>query len=153
MQCPLCRNILKDPVQFSSCHHNFCQECANRLVEEKTQECPLCAIPFSSHSTYPNHSLNMTTCPECWEQVMDKDLDSHLQSECPLSWTSCPFCEDHVLSCHLQIHLEHTCPRRLITCMGCEEFIVFEERHRHFQNPDLLLKHVAGLLEAQTTLI
>ena len=38
--CPICRDILQDPVYFRDCEHSFCLKCITSYVNIK-QECPV----------------------------------------------------------------------------------------------------------------
>ncbi|XP_070848086.1 nuclear factor 7, ovary-like [Chaetodon trifascialis] len=42
LSCPVCRDILKDPVMLS-CKHSFCRDCLQKFWTDKnTSECPVC---------------------------------------------------------------------------------------------------------------
>ena len=51
MRCPICRNILEDPV-FLPCNHCFCHKCirlqmANELLGNKKTQCAECKMKFN----------------------------------------------------------------------------------------------------------
>ncbi|XP_040825812.1 E3 ubiquitin-protein ligase TRIM31-like [Ochotona curzoniae] len=54
MKCPICRNILQDPVTIE-CGHNFCQGCITQLKEGS--KCPLCKSSMKKFSYKPNRLL------------------------------------------------------------------------------------------------
>ncbi|XP_040825837.1 E3 ubiquitin-protein ligase TRIM31-like [Ochotona curzoniae] len=54
MTCPICRNILQDPVTIE-CGHNFCQGCITQLKEGS--KCPLCKSSMKKFSYKPNRLL------------------------------------------------------------------------------------------------
>ena len=38
--CPICRDILQDPVYFRDCEHSFCRKCITSYIKIK-EECPV----------------------------------------------------------------------------------------------------------------
>ena len=40
LYCPICADILQDPVCFPQCEHSFCRECITRSLEIM-KECPV----------------------------------------------------------------------------------------------------------------
>ena len=48
LKCPLCLNLMNDPVQVYSCLHAFCKVCFDKLFRTGNNKCPLCKVPLST---------------------------------------------------------------------------------------------------------
>jgi hypothetical protein len=60
--CPICLNIMKNPVQCPSEGHTFCRTCVIQYLEiervrDEDQMCPTCRAPLTSDKLFPNRSL------------------------------------------------------------------------------------------------
>ncbi|XP_014885895.1 nuclear factor 7, ovary-like [Poecilia latipinna] len=57
LSCPVCQEIVKDPVLLS-CSHSFCKECLQKNWREKPgRECPVCKRRSSMEQPLPNLAL------------------------------------------------------------------------------------------------
>ena len=56
LQCPLCEQLLRDPVELR-CMHNFCSDCIKRHEEEGGHYCPECNELFWVNEITHNHTL------------------------------------------------------------------------------------------------
>lgn len=56
--CPICMEILQDPVFFGGnpCQHVFCRECIRNALERK-RECPMCRAAIGPQLTLPHHAI------------------------------------------------------------------------------------------------
>ncbi|XP_041911710.1 E3 ubiquitin-protein ligase TRIM31-like [Arvicola amphibius] len=55
--CPICKEILQDPVT-TDCGHNFCLQCINQVVKTtENPQCPLCKLPVDKNVFRPNKLL------------------------------------------------------------------------------------------------
>lgn len=55
--CPICIEILRDPVTID-CGHNFCLQCINQVGKTtENLQCPLCKLPVNKNMLRPNKLL------------------------------------------------------------------------------------------------
>lgn len=55
--CPICIEILRDPVTID-CGHNFCLQCINQVGKTiENLQCPLCKLPVNKNILRPNKLL------------------------------------------------------------------------------------------------
>eukprot|EP00299_Pterocystis_sp_00344_P014925 c7431_g1_i1.p1 GENE.c7431_g1_i1~~c7431_g1_i1.p1 ORF type:complete len:417 (+),score=86.81 c7431_g1_i1:73-1323(+) len=56
--CPICQDVLEQPVSLRSCEHNFCRDCILDHVR-KSKKCPVCRALTREQDVQPiNRSLN-----------------------------------------------------------------------------------------------
>ena len=121
LQCPVCFEIVLEPVQ-TSCGHLFCKRC----VQEVTR-CPACREQFTS---MPDHFNNRQVrclrvkCPfmanGCkWVGDLG-DVDDHEAVRCKFLPKPCPYCDFTTTRMEkLQEHLK-TCDNHIFRCPnGC----------------------------------
>lgn len=74
LECALCLDSWKNPVELVPCGHIFCSEC----LPEKTKKCPLCRGAITSrkppHRTLVNLALELTVqCSQCgWKGAREQ---------------------------------------------------------------------------------
>ena len=56
LSCPICLELLKDPLIAACCQNNFCRQCLkNTLLRNPV--CPLCRAPLVLENTLPNRAI------------------------------------------------------------------------------------------------
>lgn len=56
LSCPICLELLKDPLIAACCQNNFCRQCLkNTLLSNPV--CPLCRTPLVLENTLPNRAI------------------------------------------------------------------------------------------------
>ena len=121
LQCPVCFEIVLEPVQ-TSCGHLFCEKCVRGVTI-----CPACREQFTS---MPDHFNNrrvlslMVKCPftenGCkWVGDLG-DVGDHVAAQCEFQPKSCPYCDFTTMQKEkLQRHLM-TCDSHTFLCPnGC----------------------------------
>ena len=81
--CPLCKNIFKKPLMCSICQGVFCKKCIEENIKSKI--CPNnCQNINFKTSILKNELLSgiKYRCKNCSEEVMQKDINAHLKSNC-----------------------------------------------------------------------
>ena len=48
LECPVCKQIYSEPVQFKKCLHTFCKKCFDKSVRTNNKMCPICRQPITS---------------------------------------------------------------------------------------------------------
>ncbi|KXS19187.1 WD40 repeat-like protein [Gonapodya prolifera JEL478] len=86
LYCPICHDLLTDPVITSQCNHSFCAACIQRALEVDST-CPLCRCRTRNDDLHPNLALAglilelPVYCPHrrlgCTEVVRLESLRSH----------------------------------------------------------------------------
>ena len=121
LQCPVCFEIVLEPVQ-TSCGHLFCKKCVKGVVE-----CPACCQQFTSvPDDFNNHRIRSlrVKCPfttnGCkWVGDLG-DVGDHKAARCEFQPKSCPYCDFNTIQKEkLQDHLT-TCDSHTFRCPnGC----------------------------------
>ena len=153
LTCPICLDILHQPVNLSTCPHACCRRCLGQLVSQHSQpKCPSCREPLSSEirslltttgcvSGIISEKLRKasTKCPHChaWEGrlgVNRANLIAH-RSECGAYPLICSVgCGESIARSQLAAHEGEQCPRRLVVCGRCEGQYAFESIQQHHIN-------------------
>ena len=144
LQCPVCFEIVSEPVQ-TSCGHLFCKKCVDRVTR-----CPACREQFTSMPDRFNNRRARSLRVKCpfmangckWVGDLG-DVDDHEAFRCKFLPKPCPYCEftttqkeelqEHMMTCDshtfrcpngcgaaplrrgLNQHLEE-CPEQLVRC-------------------------------------
>ena len=96
--CPICSNVLKDPVQCQN-EHYFCRSCIKKHLHENSETCPMCQDHLTQEtlSKPPRLLTNMLECLKircehakrgCRELIKLEFLHQHVKS-CGYSPTRC----------------------------------------------------------------
>ena len=48
IKCPVCLEIMQDPVNVKTCLHKFCNKCIERFIRVEKKECPICRTSIGS---------------------------------------------------------------------------------------------------------
>ena len=139
--CTICTLVSCDPQQASCCGNVYCKSCLQQL-KRKTFKCPSCRHDLTN-KYFPDRRAdleikslqvyctnNKRTRKSCSWKGRLKDIDDHLQYECPDQILSCTNgCGKNIERKQLQHHLENNCPKRLIICRYCNEQVIAGDQH------------------------
>ena len=79
--CPKCKNIYQNPLMCSKCGETFCEKCINN--KSKCEKCSQDNIIFKENIAKKQILSNLTyKCKNCLEEIIQKDINSHLQLNC-----------------------------------------------------------------------
>ena len=140
--CPICSNVLKDPVQCRN-EHYFCRSCIKKHLHENSETCPVCQDHLTEEilTKPPRLLTNMLECLKircdhanrgCRELIKLEFLHQHVKS-CGYSPTRCtnPRCSQ-VFNRHEKERHEHElCPFGMIVCDDCEEQVLRKSKRTH----------------------
>ena len=122
--CPICTNVLKDPVQCRN-EHYFCRSCIKKHLHENSETCPVCQDHLTEETlTKPPRLL--TNMLECLKIRCD-----HANRGCR-ELIKLEFLPQHVKSCGYS-------PTRC-TNPGCSQVFNQHEKERHEKQVDQLVK-------------
>ena len=48
LTCPICQEMVSNPVIYKSCLHRFCSNCIETYNRQGKKECPLCRIAIGN---------------------------------------------------------------------------------------------------------
>lgn len=82
IQCPICIEILKDPVSLA-CGHSFCKECIAKSMLLK-QSCPLCQASVSSPPTDESFCVPVIDQIRKLLEIIDPDIHVHVPGNDPV---------------------------------------------------------------------
>jgi hypothetical protein len=156
LECPVCMEYYKDPIQHTECGNLFCKECI------KNDVCPICRNTIEHYCNAPKIILNMlrniqVKCltPNCRKVMKKSELESHwnnicsikcilcdnnvsinfikehIENLCPNVDISCEFCFDSYKRKNIDEHIIVNCPKVSLTCEYCSEYILREVIEKH----------------------
>ncbi|KAH3723378.1 hypothetical protein Pelo_17915 [Pelomyxa schiedti] len=114
LECSICLNPLKEPVEHPQCGNMFCKSCASNLPGGV---CPLCREHLTTRPVVNKFVLNsvaniLVPCPLCQKQVRQGDFIEHT-SKCPVE---CPnHCGQRIPPDQLAEHFP-VCTAVIVTC-------------------------------------
>ena len=130
--CPICSNVLKDPVLCPRNHHCFCRDCITKHLEN-SQICPSCADELTVDTlTEPQQTIKrmlnelkihcVNVDRGCQEIVQLQHLDSH-EATCGFTPAVCANqgCGATLNQRDLIHHESEVCEFRKLKCHSCEE--------------------------------
>lgn len=136
--CPLCKHVLKDPLQ-TSCGHRFCSRCLKASVSLEGL-CPLDGenVNPSFQDISCQREINQLICfcnnhdVGCKWKGKLQNLLEHL-TKCDFRKVHCPNpgCNIQLLAQDLQEHIEKTCLHKKIPCQWCKVLITQAEQKDH----------------------
>ena len=151
--CPICSNVLKDPVQCPN-EHYFCRSCFGEHLHQNAKTCPMCQHHVTKETlTKPPRLLtNMLKnlkirCDHadrgCREFIKLEFLDHHVKS-CGYSPTACtnPGCFEIVNQHEKEQHEKRMCCFRMMFCNDCEQVL----RKLRLLHPCFMRKEIDGLV-------
>ena len=140
--CPICSEVLKDPVQCQNQHH-FCKVCIKKHLETNAKSCPICvqdleektlAEPPRILTDYLNGLLISCDHSEkgCTEVIPVSQLKAHVR-ECKYRPVVCPNekCGQTFNQEDLVEHVNNACEYRLIHCPDCEDDMIYKKFSKH----------------------
>ena len=140
--CPICSNVLKDPVQCQN-EHYFCRSCIKKHLHENSETCPMCQDHLTEEtlSKPPRLLTNMLECLKircehakrgCQELIKLEFLCQHVKS-CGYSPTRCTNsgCSQVINQQDKERHENQLCPFRMFVCDDCQEQVLRKSRHVH----------------------
>ena len=140
--CPICSEVLKDPVQCQNQHY-FCKVCIKKHLETNAKSCPICvqdldektlAEPPRILTDYLNGLLICCDHSEkgCTEVVPVSQLKAHVR-ECKYRPVVCANekCGQTFNQEDLVDHVNNACEYRLIHCPDCEDDMIYKKYGKH----------------------
>ncbi|XP_072262824.1 E3 ubiquitin/ISG15 ligase TRIM25-like [Pyxicephalus adspersus] len=111
LECPICLNIYKDPVNLQ-CGHNYCRECINLVLD--TQEnsgdysCPECRLKSQSRPAL-HRNIRLRNIVENMSSTWPGDEESGTLCTYCIHFSvpavkSCLLCEAYLCDSHLKVH-------------------------------------------------
>lgn len=120
------KNILnhleKCPKEILLCKYN----CGNKILRENME----------SHEKTCNYRT--CQCKFCKKEIVHyKNLENHLDKECPLYYLKCKYCEENVLKKNIENHLNFKCKKTdkkcILSIIGCTEKISPNGNEEHLE--------------------
>ena len=140
--CPICADVLKDPVQCQNQHY-FCKVCIKKHLEKNAKSCPICVQDLSEETlAEPPRILTdyldglMISCDHseigCTEVVQVSRLKTHVR-ECNYRPVVCTNekCGQTFKQEDLADHVTNACEYRLVHCPDCEDDMIYKKFSKH----------------------
>ena len=140
--CPICADVLKDPVQCQNQHY-FCKECIKKHLETNGKSCPICVQDLSEETLAEaprilTDYLNglIISCDHtdrgCTKEVPISRLKSHVR-ECGFRPIVCTNekCGQTFNQKHLAGHVTDDCEYRLVHCLDCDDIMIYKKFTKH----------------------
>lgn len=138
LECPICSNIMKDPVQCTAQGHTFCRFCVMKALDW-SETCPTCREPLKKDKLLPNRlacSIIEDAQVHCFSYEFTaegkvKDTEGSIQSvlDNDESYESCEWsgklrdAESHYKQCQFA---QTNCPHD-----GCSDIIIRKDLPSH----------------------
>ena len=140
--CPICSNVLKDPVQCPN-EHYCCRSCIVKYLHENSERCPTCQHHLTEEtlSKPPRLLTNMLQnlkirCDHakrgCRELIKLEFLDRHVKS-CGYSPTRCTNsgCSEVINQHEKERHENELCRFRMVVCEDCKQQVSWNSSRVH----------------------
>ena len=140
--CPVCSNVLKDPVQCPN-EHYFCRSCIGKHLHENSETCPMCQHHLTEETlTKPPRILTdmlqslKIRCDHakrgCRELIKLEFLERHVK-RCGYSPTRCtnPGCSEVINQHEKEQHENELCRFRMIVCDDCKQQVLRKSSRVH----------------------
>ena len=140
--CPICKAVLKDPVQ---CHneHLFCNECLTQHLKN-SKTCPVCKEDLTEETLLNKPSRIVTNMLNaqiikcdysergCTESIELGRLEAHSRT-CSYKPVTCPNeeCAKIMNLADLEQHTSEVCEYRQVYCEECEKDMTFKKNSKH----------------------
>ncbi|KAL4438903.1 hypothetical protein ABPG74_016623 [Tetrahymena malaccensis] len=150
LQCPICLNIIEDPMSCIRCELNYCNSCINEWSTKKSQNvCPTCRnnqqvlLLNGKQHLYKKSSIIFKKILEkvkvkcyktgCQDVVKYDERQNHI-SKCQYQQVKClnQGCKEPILRKDLQDHLKN-CQYRMVLCIHCQENHPFCKLEAHIE--------------------
>ncbi|CDW85427.1 wd-40 repeat protein [Stylonychia lemnae] len=144
LDCPICLQIVYNPVECSNCQKCFCEDCVNSwLQRDRYDSCPLCKqklVPKQIHR-FVRQFIEDTLFEGCKNELCEQqgrkikysDLLKHYQYQCEEVKVSCPLqCGSQYLRKQKKLHIDQ-CTKINYQCRqcGCNKSILEEKQVPH----------------------
>ena len=153
--CPICSNVLKDPVQCQNEHYS-CRSCIKKHLHENSETCPVCQN-YLTEETLTKPPRLLTNMLECLKIFCD-----HANRGCR-GLIKLEFLHQHVKSCgysptrstnsgcsqvfnqhEKERHESELSPFGMIVCDDCEEEVLRKSKRTY---PCIIMKEVDQLVK------
>ena len=140
--CPVCSNVLKDPVQCPN-EHYFCRSCIGKHLHENSETCPMCQH-YLTEETLTKSPRILTDMLQslkircdhakrgCRELIKLEFLERHVKS-CGYSPTRCtnPGCSEVINQHEKERHKNELCRFRMTVCNDCKQQVLRKSSRVH----------------------
>jgi len=133
-QCPVCLNLMKDPILTTNCNHNMCSDCwynVPSIQERQKKKCPICEkythqiADNKLQKELDNKNLNCS----CGINIKYVNMSLHVKT-CPRLICVCKFCKESILYSEFENHLK-ICSDFYVECKKCMSFMKGKESLKH----------------------
>ena len=137
--CPICLNLVWNPIDCSKCQNIFCKYCIDSLLTKKKYSCPLCRKPFKSSNCKALKKILegiKIKCPNspCNEYPDYSDYEQHLKKcqyrKCHCSNEGCEYENTLNNKEDMKVHF-NSCLYRITNCDFCNEEMIANELEKH----------------------
>ena len=143
LHCPICSNVLKNPVQCLRNQHLFCSPCIIRHLEQNSQTCPTCKEELTAETLLlpPIIVIDFLNALKircdfaargCRELVELEFLKRHV-AQCGYSPTKCENdgCSMIINKIDKEHHENNDCGFRKVKCEECGEEVLYKKFKTH----------------------
>ncbi|KAJ7387270.1 hypothetical protein OS493_004246 [Desmophyllum pertusum] len=139
-QCPVCKDVLRYPVQFEECGHRVCSACFPTLLRVEPR-CPIDQNQINKDAAYVDKAFNREILEldvKCnnhewgckWEGEF-QNAQEHAD-DCEFVDMLCSYeCGARFQKRFFEKHVDKDCPKKIIICPYCDDRHLREDRKTH----------------------
>ena len=151
LKCPICLNLLWDPIGCNYCKNYFCRGCISHWIETSPQKnCPKCKKIYQSIQPFPLllsllSNINITCkfkSHGCIQYLNYDNLEKH-EHECLYQERLCEGCHKNILKKDYESHYQ-VCEKVSIPCEICKKSIKRADINAH--NFEICFKEALNIL-------
>ena len=159
--CPICINVLKDPVQCQRNQHYFCTPCITKHINENSPTCPICmeGLTLETLRKPPRIVTDYLSSLKIYcdyakrgcRDVVDLGVLKAHVSQCSYSPVVCSNgnCTTVINRQDQEHHETKICKFRIVQCQDCHE----EMSHERYKKHGCLLSKEVSEMKSQLLLI
>ena len=140
-KCPICENIMINPVECESCGHNFCNNCLSSIgCPFGCKQLKINQATLSIHNILNNIKFKCENIG-CTEILTYGEVEKHI-NECPYKKIKCKNegCDKFILNKDILKHTKNECEYVKIKCKFCKNELIKREMESHEKKCEILYK-------------
>lgn len=141
--CPICMNVLREPVQCRRNEHHFCTPCIKRHLKQNFQSCPLCMEELTLETLrqppriladyLSSLKINCEYADRGCLELVELGIPKQHVANCSYSPVTCTNdgCLEVINKMDQEHHETQVCSFKKVKCEDCEEEMKYAKHNTH----------------------